>query len=118
MARKSIVARSISHHGLASARKRVAQKRERPLRKLPRVISLRFAKKENVRHGIALYSNVQSRSRGTRIIHVVTGTKLSARSRRFRLHCSCEAKSFNPRAVCIHQQSVNLKLTARRNAGR
>jgi hypothetical protein len=80
--------------------------------KRPKVLSLRIAK--NTRHGIDLYSNVQSRSRGTRIIHLVTGTKIR---RSFRLHCSCEAKSFNPHAICIHQEAVQYKL-AQRRAGR
>ncbi len=79
--------------------------------KRPRVLSIKFA--ERPRHGIDLYSNVQSRSRGTRIIHLVTGTKIH---RSYRLHCSCEAKSFNPHAVCIHVEAVRFKL-AQRKAG-
>lgn len=77
--------------------------------RLPRVLSLRFAK--HPRHGIALYSNVLSRSRGTRVVHLVTGTKIGRR--KYRTHCSCEAKSFNPRAVCIHQQAVNRAVVRR-----
>jgi hypothetical protein len=64
--------------------------------KLPKVLTLTIAKKP--RHGIRIYSTVQSRSRA-RVTHLVTGTKK-------RLYCSCEARSFNPHAVCIHKKAV------------
>ncbi len=80
-------------------------------RKRPRVLSLRFAKRP--RHGVVLYSNVQSRSRGTRIIHVVTAAK---RVRKMRFRCSCEIASFNPRKQCIHVESVRFKMWQRRTA--
>lgn len=77
----------------------------------PRVLSLKVAKAP--RHGVLIYANVQSRSRGTRIIHVVTGAK---RSHKKMFRCSCEAASFNPRKLCIHVLAVLAKIAARRKA--
>jgi hypothetical protein len=71
--------------------------------KRPRVLSLKFAK--HARHGVALYSNVQSRSRGTRIIHTVTGAK---RGRKLRFRCSCESASFRPRTACIPTDTIHV----------
>jgi len=79
--------------------------------KLPRVLSFRKAK--NPRHGILYYGNVQSRSRGTRVIHVVT---LAKQGRKLRSRCSCEAASFVPRKKCIHVQAVQRQM--RRKVGR
>jgi hypothetical protein len=73
--------------------------------KIPRILSLRRAK--NPRHGILIYSNLQSRSRGTRVIHTVTGAK---RGRKIRFHCSCEIASFHPQVPCIHVLAVQARL--------
>src|SRR5260370_38088311 len=69
--------------------------------KLPRVLS--FRKATNPRNGIEYYGNVQSRSRGTRIIHTVT---IATRKERKLFRCSCEAASFKPRIACIHVEAV------------
>lgn len=69
--------------------------------KLPRVISLKHAKKP--RNGVTLYANVQSRSRGTRVIHTVI------RKNR-RMLCSCESFGFGPGKTCIHIQAVRRRL--------
>jgi len=58
-------------------------------RKLPRVLSLKLAKAP--RNSVLLYANVQSVSRPTRVIHLVTAIQVN-RSQRFR--CSCEHASF------------------------
>jgi hypothetical protein len=102
-------AHSLKNHG--SRKVRHGSRKLGPVKNLPKVISLQIAKPARVRHGVHLYASVQSRSRGTRIIHLVTGTKIA---RKVRLHCSCEAKSFNPHAVCIHQKAVSKKLAQRR----
>lgn len=78
------------------------------LRKLPRVLSCRIAK--HPRHNVVVYANIQSRSRGTRIIHTATAVK---RGRNLRWFCSCEAKSFNPLQKCIHVKATILKLRRR-----
>lgn len=78
------------------------------MEKLPRVLSIKRAKKPI--HGVVLYSNVQSRSRGTRVIHTVTAAKYG---RKLRFRCSCEAASFNPKQKCIHVQSVVAKIRKR-----
>jgi hypothetical protein len=70
-------------------------------RKVPRILSFRRA--ENPRHGILLYTTVQSRSRSTRVNHVVTMAK---RGDRELFRCSCESASFRPRTKCIHVQAV------------
>ena len=75
-------------------------------KKLPRVLSLKIAKKP--RHGILVYATVQSRSR--RLVHTVTAT---SHGRSLRFHCSCEHKSFNPRAVDAHIAAVSVKLARR-----
>jgi len=77
--------------------------------KLPRVLSLKIALKP--RHGIVVYATVQSRSR--RLVHTVTATM---HGRVLRYHCSCEAKSFNPRAVDAHIAAVQAKLAHKRAA--
>jgi hypothetical protein len=77
--------------------------------KLPRVLSFRKAKK--IVQGILFYGNVQSRSRGTRLIHNVivakSGSKLLSK-------CSCEWASFHvrPNAVkpCIHRLAIQNKM--------
>jgi hypothetical protein len=99
---------SLSHHGRRQAK---AGARKRHSLKVPRILSLRRAK--NPRHGILIYSNVQSRSRGTRVIHTVTGAK---RGRKKLFHCSCESASFNPRVSCIHILAVQRRLRQRRSA--
>lgn len=78
------------------------------VQKLPRVLSLRKAVKP--RHGILYYSTVQSRSRSTRVNHVVTGAKIG-RSVRFR--CSCESASFHPQEKCIHVRAVVRRMVLR-----
>ena len=72
---------------------------------VPRILSLKKAKAP--RHGILIYSNLQSRSRGTRVIHTVTGAK---RGRKLRFRCSCEHASFSPRIFCAHISAVKAKL--------
>ena len=83
------------------------QKRSRT----PRVLSLKVAKAP--RHGVVIYANVQSRSRGTRIIHTVTAAK---RLRKKIFRCSCESASFNPRKACIHILAVRVKLARQKAA--
>jgi hypothetical protein len=73
------MAKALSHHGRAS--ENGCRKKALVIRKLPRILTLRRAKKP--RHGILIYFNLQSRSRGTRVIHTVTGAK-RGRSMRFR----------------------------------
>ena len=75
--------------------------------KLPRVVSLHIAKKP--RHGVVVYAGVQSRSRPLHV-HIVTGT---THGQKMRFHCSCEHKSFNPRAVDPHIAAVHKKLGKR-----
>lgn len=77
-------------------------------RRIPRILSLKRAKAP--RHGVLIYGNVQSRSRGTRIIHTVTGAK---RGRKTIFRCSCEAASFNPRTPCLHVVAVKSRLARR-----
>jgi len=74
--------------------------------KTPRVLSLKIAKKP--RHGILIYATIASRSR--RLVHTVTAT---SHGRNLRFHCSCESKSFNPRAVDAHVTAVQKKLARR-----
>ena len=83
--------------------KKISQKS----RKTPRILSLKKAK--NPRHGVAYYATVQSRSRGTRVNHVVTVAK---HGRRLRSHCSCEIASFNPRTACDHAVAVVNRIKA------
>lgn len=74
---------------------------------VPRILSLK--KSKNPRHGIVLYSTVLSRSRGTRVVHVVTAAK---RANKIRFRCSCEAASFSPRTRCIHVAAVAKRIKA------
>lgn len=76
---------------------------------VPRILSLKRAKQP--RHGIVAYANVQSRSRSTRVIHVVTAAK---RGRRLRFRCSCEIASFHPQVPCAHIRSVAGRLRGRK----
>jgi predicted nucleic acid-binding Zn finger protein len=72
--------------------------------RLPRIITCRKAK--HPRNKINLYANVQSVSRGTRVVHTVV-----RQSRRF--FCSCESFGFQcvgTRKVCKHIRAVRLRL--------
>jgi hypothetical protein len=73
-------------------------------KKAPRIITLRRAK--HPRHGVIIYANVQSRSRGTRVIHTVTAVK---RGDKIRWRCSCEIASFHPRVACDHAEAVKAR---------
>lgn len=76
--------------------------------KLPRIISFKHAK--NPRNGVSIYSTVLSRSRSTRITHLVTGAK---RGRQVCYRCSCEHASFEPKAKCAHIQAVARRVQQR-----
>jgi len=74
-------------------------------KKLPRIIS--FHKAANPRHGVLYYSTVLSRSRSTRVNHVVNAAK---RGRRLRFRCSCESASFRPHTSCIRMLAVQRRM--------
>jgi hypothetical protein len=106
--------KNLSHQSHGRKKTGKKESRLRRPRKLPKIISLKVVDPKRVKHGIAVYARVLSRSRGTRVVHVVTGVRVK---HQLKLRgCSCESRSFRPRTVCIHHLAVAKRLARRRAA--